>query len=113
MHSKDPDKFRTLQKCRRKPCQFKLNKWYGCECISVYDSRTDAAGAGADDDDDDGRRRCDCSSCPPDIRVRVQLIGHLFPCMTEIYLHIVAHMADYMATHPYYPMRLPMPTAKR
>ena len=27
-------------------------------------------------------------------RVRVQLIGHLQPCMTEIYLHIVARMAD-------------------
>ena len=34
------------------------------------------------------------------LRVRVQLIGHLQPCMTEIYLHIVARMADYMATHP-------------
>ena len=28
------------------------------------------------------------------VRVRVQLIGHLQPCMTEIYLHIVARMAD-------------------
>ena len=35
------------------------------------------------------------------VRVRVQLIGHLQPCMTDIYLHIVARMADYMATHPY------------
>ena len=34
------------------------------------------------------------------VRVRVQLIGHLKPCMTEIYLHIVARMADYIATHP-------------
>ena len=33
--------------------------------------------------------------------MRVQLIGHFQPCMTEIYLHIVARMADYMATHPY------------
>ena len=24
----------------------------------------------------------------------VQLISHLLPCMTEIYLHIVARMAD-------------------
>ena len=32
--------------------------------------------------------------------MRVQLIGHFEPCMTEIYLHIVARMADYMATHP-------------
>ena len=28
------------------------------------------------------------------IRVRVQLIGHFKPCTTEIYLHIVARMAD-------------------
>ena len=35
------------------------------------------------------------------IRVRVQLIGLLEPCTTEIYLYIVARMADYMATHPY------------
>ena len=35
------------------------------------------------------------------VRMRVQLIGHLLPCMTDIYLHIVARMADYMATHPY------------
>ena len=33
--------------------------------------------------------------------MRVQLISHLKPCMTEIYLHIVARMADYIATHPY------------
>ena len=31
---------------------------------------------------------------PPLLRVRVQLIGHFEPCMTEIYLHIVARMAD-------------------
>ena len=30
----------------------------------------------------------------------VQLIGHLYPCMTEIYLHIVARMADSLYTHP-------------
>ena len=36
-----------------------------------------------------------------DLRVRVHIIGHLQPCMTDIYLHIVARMADYMDTHPY------------
>ena len=35
------------------------------------------------------------------IRVRVHIIGHLQPCITEIYLHIVARMADYMEAHPY------------
>ena len=34
------------------------------------------------------------------VRVRVHIIGHLQPCMTEIYLHIIARMADYMDTHP-------------
>ena len=34
------------------------------------------------------------------LRVRGELIGRLQPCMTEIYLHIVARMADYIATHP-------------
>ena len=33
--------------------------------------------------------------------MRVQLIGHFEPCMTEIYLHIDARMADYMAPYPY------------
>ena len=28
------------------------------------------------------------------VRVRVQLIGHFKTCTTEIYLHIVARMAD-------------------
>ena len=32
--------------------------------------------------------------------MRVELIGHLKSCMTEIYLHIVARMADYIRTHP-------------
>ena len=32
--------------------------------------------------------------------MRAELIGHFEPCMTEIYLHIDARMADYMATHP-------------
>ena len=40
--------------------------------------------------------------------MRVQLIGHFEPCMTEIYLHIDARMADYMATHPYYRMTHPL-----
>ena len=35
------------------------------------------------------------------VRMRVHIIGHLQTCMTEIYLHIVARMADYMDTHPY------------
>ena len=32
--------------------------------------------------------------------MRAELIGHFKACMAEIYLHIVARMADYMATHP-------------
>ena len=32
--------------------------------------------------------------------MRADIIGHFEACMTEIYLHIVARMADYMATHP-------------
>ena len=32
--------------------------------------------------------------------VRAELIGHFQPCMTEIYLHIDARMADYIRTHP-------------
>ena len=33
--------------------------------------------------------------------MRVELIGHFQPCMTDIYLHIDARMADYIRTHPY------------
>ena len=33
--------------------------------------------------------------------MRVELIGHFEPCMTEIYLHLDARMADYIRTHPY------------
>jgi len=33
--------------------------------------------------------------------MRAELIGHLQPCMTEIYLYIDARMADYIRTHPY------------
>ena len=33
--------------------------------------------------------------------MRAELIGHFQPCMTEIYLHIDARTADYMATYPY------------
>ena len=32
--------------------------------------------------------------------MRAELIGHFKPCMTEIYLHIDARMADYIHTHP-------------
>ena len=32
--------------------------------------------------------------------MRVELIGHFKPCMTEIYLHIDARMADFIRTHP-------------
>ena len=33
--------------------------------------------------------------------MRAELIGHFEPCMTDIYLHIDARMADYIRTHPY------------
>eukprot|EP01048_Picozoa_sp_COSAG05_P009541 COSAG05_NODE_792_length_7316_cov_31.215325_5_plen_37_part_00 len=33
--------------------------------------------------------------------MRAELIGHFQPCMTEIYLHIDARMADYIRTHLY------------
>ena len=36
-----------------------------------------------------------------DHTMRVELIGHFEPCMTEIYLYIDARMADYIRTHPY------------
>ena len=32
--------------------------------------------------------------------MRAELIGHFEPCMTEIYLHIDARVADYIRTHP-------------
>ena len=32
--------------------------------------------------------------------MRVELIGHFKACMTEIYLHIDARVADYIHTHP-------------
>ena len=34
--------------------------------------------------------------------MRAELIDHFEPCMTEIYLHVDARMADYIRTHPYY-----------
>ena len=34
--------------------------------------------------------------------MRVDIIGHCKPCMTGIFLHIDARMADYIHTHPYY-----------
>ena len=33
--------------------------------------------------------------------MRAKLIGHFKACMTEIYLHIDARMADYIRTHSY------------
>ena len=33
------------------------------------------------------------------LQVRVAIIGHFNPCMTDIYLHIDARMADYIRTH--------------
>ena len=33
--------------------------------------------------------------------MRAELIGRFKPCMTDIYLHIDARMADYIRTHPY------------
>ena len=33
--------------------------------------------------------------------MRAELIGHFEACMTEIYLHIDARVADYIRTHPY------------
>ena len=33
--------------------------------------------------------------------MRVELIGQFKPCMTDIYLHTDARMADYIRTHPY------------
>ena len=32
--------------------------------------------------------------------MRAELIGPFKPCMTEIYIHIDARMADYIRTHP-------------
>ena len=32
--------------------------------------------------------------------MRAGLIGHFKPCVTDIYLHIDARMADYIHTHP-------------
>ena len=39
--------------------------------------------------------RCDCLAT-----MRAELIGHFQPCMTDIYLHIDARMADYIRTQP-------------
>eukprot|EP01048_Picozoa_sp_COSAG05_P017316 COSAG05_NODE_2342_length_3204_cov_5.613205_4_plen_33_part_00 len=32
--------------------------------------------------------------------MRAELIGHFEPCMTDIYLHSFARMAEYIRTHP-------------
>ena len=44
-----------------------------------------------------------CWQAVPSCRhtMRAELIGHFQSCMTEIYLHIDARMADYIRTHPY------------
>ena len=39
--------------------------------------------------------------CPTNLRWRVDIIGHLKSCMTDIYLDIDARTADYIHTHPY------------
>ena len=33
--------------------------------------------------------------------MRADIIGHFKPCMTDIYIHIDARMAEYIRTHPY------------
>ena len=33
--------------------------------------------------------------------MRADIIDHFKPCMTDIYIHIDARMADYIRTHPY------------
>ena len=33
--------------------------------------------------------------------MRVEIIGHFKPCMTDLYLDIDARTADYIHTHPY------------
>ena len=38
--------------------------------------------------------------CPAAYTMRAELIGHFEPCMTDIYQHIDARMADYIRTHP-------------
>ena len=38
-----------------------------------------------------------------DCMMRAELVGHFETCMTDIYIHIDARMADYIRTHPYLP----------
>ena len=38
------------------------------------------------------------STCMYECAMRAELIGHFKPCMTDIYLHIDARMADYIRT---------------
>ena len=40
-----------------------------------------------------------CGASAGACTMRAELIGHFEPCMTEIYLHIDARMADYIRTH--------------
>ena len=42
----------------------------------------------------------DAIDAPIDTTMRADIIGHFKPCMTDIYLHIDARMADYIRTHP-------------
>ena len=44
--------------------------------------------------------RCEVRALAASRTMRAELIGHFKPCMTEIYLHIDARMADYIRTHP-------------
>ena len=38
--------------------------------------------------------------------MRADIIGYFKACMTDIYLHIYARMADYIRTHPYTAVRV-------
>ena len=47
-----------------------------------------------------GAVRGDTAAANPVCTMRAELIGHFKACMTEIYLHIDARVADYIRTHP-------------
>ena len=60
------------------------------------------AGADADAQNEGGQTALELAATRGKLRsLFVRASGHLQPCMTEIYLHIVARMANYMDTHPY------------
>ena len=64
-----------------------------------------ATGGGNRDDLRELRRACSRQQqvpCVSQVTMRVELIGHFKPCMTDSYLHIDARRADYIRTHPYY-----------